>query len=140
MKDIISIEPRYAETDQMGIIHHSVYAQYYEMGRIAFCKKLGLPFDQLEAKGLRLAIIELKGEFKRSAEFGKIYRLETELTSLSKVKLTFEYTMYDQDEHIIHVGQTVLAWLNTELRPISLEKKHPEIFQLFQHALKEKNA
>ena len=35
------INVRYAETDQMGIVHHSVYAVWYEVARTDFCKAAG---------------------------------------------------------------------------------------------------
>jgi len=136
MTPTIMIEPRYAETDQMGIIHHSIYAQYYEMGRIAFCKAINLPFDMLEAKGLRLAIIELKGRFMKPALFGQVYHLETHLVEMSKVKMTFRYDLIDKTKTIIHQGETVLAWLNEDLRPINLFKQQPEIYQIFIDALR----
>ena len=42
------ITVRYAETDQMGIVHHSVYAVWYEVARIDFCKAAGLPYKEME--------------------------------------------------------------------------------------------
>ena len=39
---------RYAETDQMGIVHHSVYPIWYEAARSDFCKKAGLPYSKME--------------------------------------------------------------------------------------------
>ena len=46
------ILPRYAETDQMGIIHHSVYAIWYEQARTDFFNQVGIRYDEIEKQGL----------------------------------------------------------------------------------------
>ena len=50
MKHATIIHPRYQETDQMGIIHHSVYPVWYELGRVEFCNAIGVPFHEIEAR------------------------------------------------------------------------------------------
>ena len=54
------ILPRYAETDQMGIIHHSVYAIWYEQARTDFFNQVGIRYDEIE-KGVYLSDI-VRGE------------------------------------------------------------------------------
>jgi acyl-CoA thioester hydrolase len=42
------IDVRYYETDQMGIVHHSNYIRYFECGRMAMLKEVGLPMHKIE--------------------------------------------------------------------------------------------
>lgn len=133
MISTLTIEPRYAETDQMGIIHHSVYAVYYEMGRVQFCKDMGIPFDMIEQRGLRLALTDIQSYFKRPLVFGHMYRLETKLIMFSKVKMTFKYIIKDEASNIMHIGFTHLAWLNENLKPVNMFKYDPVLYEMFKH-------
>lgn len=133
MISIVQLEPRYAETDQMGIIHHSVYAVYYEMGRVKFCKDMGVPFDMIEERGLRLALTDIQSQFKRPLVFGKIYSMETTLIMFSKVKMTFKYVIKDEAHHIMHIGYTHLAWLNDSLKPVNMFKYDETLYEMFKH-------
>ncbi|RJX24135.1 MAG: acyl-CoA thioesterase [Acholeplasma sp.] len=135
MKYTITIHPRYQETDQMGIIHHSVYPIWYEMGRVGFCEALGLPFHTIEEKGLRLAILSVHSEFIKSSRFGEVYQLETKITELSKVRMMFTYVIYNSLNELIHRGYTEIAWLNVSLRPINLQKQYPDIYALFSSVI-----
>lgn len=127
----ITIEPRYQETDQMGIIHHSVYPVWYEMGRVKFCEDIGLPFHVIEEKGVRLAMYELTARYLKPTKFGEVYTMETRLVKLSKVRLYFEYHIYDKYDEKVHIGKTELIWLNDQLKPTNIEKGHSEIYQAF---------
>lgn len=127
----ITIEPRYQETDQMGIIHHSVYPIWYEMGRVKFCEDIHLPFHVIEEKGVRLAMYEMTSRFVKPTKFGEIYTMETRLIKLSKVRLFFEYKIFNQHGEEVHIGKTELIWLNDELKPTNIEKRHPDIYHAF---------
>ena len=45
------VTARYAETDQMGVIHHSVYAVWYELARTDFIKKVGISYSKMGRNG-----------------------------------------------------------------------------------------
>lgn len=127
----IQIEPRYQETDQMGIIHHSVYPIWYEMARVKFCEDIGLPFHLIEDKGVRLAMFKLSSEYMKPTVFGQKYVMETKLVKLSKVRLFFMYQLFNQDHECVHEGHTELIWLNQNLKPTNIEKSYPEIYETF---------
>ncbi len=119
----------------MGIIHHSVYPIWYEMGRVAYCEAIGLPFHVIEERGIRLAMFDLTSHYIKPTRFGKIYHMETKLIKLSKVRLTFRYDIYDESEELVHYGITELIWLNKALKPTNIAKTHLDIYQLFEKEL-----
>jgi acyl-CoA thioester hydrolase len=135
MKSIIKIEPRYQETDQMGVIHHSVYPVWYEMGRIKFCDDIGLPFAELEKQHIGLAMISMSSYFKKPTYFGQTYQLFTYLREFGRLKMKFEYELYDQDMTLVHYGETHLVWLSDEFKPLDIKKKNPQVFQRFSEAI-----
>lgn len=134
MKSVMTIIPRYQETDQMGVIHHSVYPIWYEMGRVKFCDDLGMPFKTIESMGVGLAMVSLTAEFKKPSFFGETYTQHTILTECSRVKLTFRYELYNREGELVHIGHTVLAWLGSGFRPQNIARHHPDLYQLFSKA------
>lgn len=127
----LTIEPRYQETDQMGIIHHSVYPIWYEMGRVQFCESIGYPFHVIEEKGIRLAMYDMSCRYLKPTYFGQQYTLEIRLAHLTKVRLVFKYTLFDHQSTVVHEGETELIWLNAELKPTNIHKTHPDIYERF---------
>lgn len=129
----IEITPRYQETDQMGVIHHSVYPIYYEQARVAFCDQIGLPFHQIEARGLRQAMLSMTVNYHSPVRFGEKYHLAIQIIKATKVKLVFSYTMRDYQNRLVNSGETLLVWLDRDLKPINLAKHHADVY----HRLKE---
>ncbi len=126
------IIPRYQETDQMGVIHHSNYPIWFEEGRVRFCDAINLPFDKIEALGLRQAMIDMHCRFLRPAYFNRPLTLHTFITEVGKVRLTFEYALYNEAHECIHVGKTRLAWLDENLKPLNLAKSHPDLYTMLR--------
>ena len=55
-KFVLKLKTRYAETDQMGVIHHGSYATYFELARIEWLRSLGLSYAKLEKQGILLPV------------------------------------------------------------------------------------
>ena len=70
MKSTTEITVRYGETDMMGIVHHSVYALYYEQARVDFISCFGTTYKKLEQDGLMLPLIQLHCQYKKAVYFG----------------------------------------------------------------------
>ncbi|MGC8876205.1 acyl-CoA thioesterase [Thermus sp.] len=91
MESVTRIRIRYAETDQMGVVHHSVYAVYLEAARVDFLEKAGLPYHQVEARGVYFPVVELGLTFRAPARFGEEVEVRTRLAELSSRALLFRY-------------------------------------------------
>ncbi len=63
----ISIRVRYAETDQMGVVYHGNYAQYFEMGRVEWLRNKGISYKELEKSGVMLPVVSLSMNYKKPA-------------------------------------------------------------------------
>ncbi len=131
MKSLLTIEPRYQETDQMGIIHHSVYPVWYEMGRVKFCDDMAFPFKKIEALGVGLAMVHMESNFLKPAYFGSPLFMETKLIKFTRVRMTFHYEIYDSYGEMIHHGQSHLVWVGKDLKPINMLKVQPDLYELF---------
>jgi acyl-CoA thioester hydrolase len=127
---------RYAETDQMGIVHHSNYPIWFEAGRTDFIRKMGLPYSKIEENGALLPLLELKCLFKEAARYEDEIVVRTSLKEYNGIRLTFYYEVYlPRTGKVITEGETVHAWTNRELRPVNLKKFRPEIHELVMRAV-----
>jgi len=128
---------RYAETDQMGIVHHSNYAVWFEAGRTDFLKKAGVSNTSIEAKGILLPLYEMNCQFKSPAKYEDEILVVTKLNSLSRVRLQFSYEVVNAgNSKLLTTGETKHAWTNKELKPINVEKAIPDTYLLLSKIIK----
>lgn len=86
-----SVSVRYAETDRMGVAHHSSYLLWFEMGRTGLLREAGHPYRDLEASGVMLPVIEYSCRFLRGAEYDDRLVIETAVTELRSRVVAFRY-------------------------------------------------
>lgn len=130
---------RYAETDRMGIVHHSNYPVWFEAGRTDFIKKMGMPYSKIEESGFFLPLIGLSCEFKGASRYEDEVIICTSLKSITYTRIVFHYEVYVQgNSKAITMGETEHAWTDSNLKPINIKKHAPEIYSLLQEALQEK--
>lgn len=122
---------RYAETDQMGIVHHSNYPIWFEAARTDFIRKLGMPYSKMEERGFLLPLIELNCKYKGAAKYEDEILIITRVKELSFTRVTFYYEVFrEKDNQLITVGETVHAWTNKSLKPLNIKKHAPDIYSL----------
>lgn len=127
---------RYAETDQMGIVHHSNYAIWFEAGRTDFLKKSGVTYSSLEAKGILLPLYEMNCKFISPAKYEDEIIVITKLKFLSRVRIHFSYRVINtKSSKLLATGETMHAWTNKEMKPINPEKAIPDIFLMLSHMI-----
>jgi acyl-CoA thioester hydrolase len=103
---------RYSETDQMGVVYHGNYAQFFELGRTEWLRALGITYKELENQGIMLPVIQLQCNFLKSALYDDVLTIETELVKKPMVKIAFNYKITNQNEELICTGSSVLAFMN----------------------------
>lgn len=122
---------RYAETDQMGIVHHSNYPVWFEAGRTDFIKMAGLPYSTIEASGILLPLIELKCKYIGFARYEDVITVKTKINDMTFTRIVFGYEIYNNnDTELITTGETFHVWTNREMKPINIKKHAGEIYQL----------
>ena len=111
----IEIKVRYCETDQMGLVHHGSYINYFEEARIAWISNLGFSYSEMEKSGIILPVSKLNVNYLRPAYFDDDLLICVELAELPTSRLIFNYTI-KKEEEVIVTGTTVLAFLNKETK------------------------
>ncbi len=114
----LKFKTRYAETDQMGYIHHSIYAQYYEMGRIDLMNKIGISYKQMEKDGYILPVYQLQTKYFIPLTFDELVTLKTYIKYLKGVRLAFGYEIYNEAGQKANEGEVVLVFAGADGKPI----------------------
>lgn len=110
--DEIELRVRYGETDQMGVVYHANYAQYFEVGRVEWLRKFGVSYKQMEADGLMLPVIKLTIEFKKPALYDDLIKVKTQLIKLPSASIEFDYEITNNSGEILSFGNTVLVFMD----------------------------
>jgi len=136
MKTTTDIIVRYAETDQMGIVHHSVYAVWFEAARTEFGKEIGVPYGECERRGIMLPLIGLECNFKSPAYYGDIVTIVTAVERMTPIRLKVKYEVLNKATGgLLATGSTTHVWTNKDRHPINIKKKHPETFRKYEKTM-----
>lgn len=100
MESITQIRVRYAETDAMGIVHHAVYPVWMELGRSDFLRQFGQSYAEWEARGVMLAVGELKVRYRAPARYDELVEVRTRLLEAGRRKITFAYEIWRDDARL----------------------------------------
>jgi len=124
---------RYAETDQMGIAHHSNYAIWFEAARTEFIKSLGISYSKIEELGLILPLRSLYCEYRKPARYEDRIIIETKFKEFNGIRLSFSYNVINKGNgDLLATGVTEHVWTDKSLVPCILKKKNKEIYDLIQ--------
>ncbi len=116
-----SLRVRYAETDQMGIVYHSNYLIWFEVGRSELLRELSLPYTLFEEQGLGLAVVEANCRYRKPTHYDDELVIVTEMESISRKTVIFLYRVYRQ-ETLLAEGKTVHVFINKEGRSTDVRK------------------
>jgi acyl-CoA thioester hydrolase len=106
----IPIVPRYAETDRGGVIHHSVFPVWFEMGRTELLRANGIVYKDLEEEGIFFVVAELRIKYRRPVFYDEGLRLETTCSKVGAAKVEHTYRLLREGNGLLLTeGWSVLA-------------------------------
>jgi acyl-CoA thioester hydrolase len=109
-----SVRVRYGETDQMAYVYYGVYAMYYEVARVESLRRLGVTYKELEASGVMMPVLENRSKFLAAARYDELLRIVTTIREKPTVRIKFEYEIFNEENKLIHQGETLLAFVDTK--------------------------
>jgi acyl-CoA thioester hydrolase len=116
-KCTIPIRARYAETDQGGVVHHSVYPVYFEMGRTELLRANGLAYRDLEAAGVFFVMVRLEIRYREPARYDEPLELETACSNTTASRVEHSYVLRRAcDGAVLAEGSSVLACVDGQGR------------------------
>jgi len=87
----LDLTVRFAETDLMGVVHHSAYVVWFEAGRVAWMAAAGMPYAEVAGTGHHFAVTAIQIEYRAAARFGDVVRVISRLTRLRSRQVAFGY-------------------------------------------------
>ncbi|MBI3792896.1 MAG: acyl-CoA thioesterase [Gemmatimonadetes bacterium] len=111
----VEFRVRYAETDQMGIVYHSHYLVWCEVGRTDYIRRLGMPYAEIERRGPKLAVSEATLRYHAPARYDDLVRVETTLADVRSRTLTFEYRIVNAETgaRLVTAATTLISLVAT---------------------------
>ena len=130
----------YYETDQMGIVHHSNYARFFEEARVAYMDEMGYPYERMEREDIISPVLEISCKFLHSIRFGDTIRIAVKPISVSKVKCAFSYEITDSVTGELKAkGRSEHGFISREGKPVILSKEKPEFYDTLMAELVKEN-
>jgi acyl-CoA thioester hydrolase len=115
----IQTRVRYGETDQMGVVYHGNYAQFFEMGRVEWLRNMGISYKFMEENGIMLPVVSLTMNYKKPARYDDLLTIKTIFKKLSSVKIEFDYEIVNESNELLTTGNSILVFVDMKTgRPV----------------------
>ncbi|MBK5330858.1 MAG: acyl-CoA thioesterase [Ilumatobacteraceae bacterium] len=117
------IRVRFAETDAMGIVHHSRYLLYMEETRVEYLRHLGHPYAEMRQEGLDYAVLECFVQYRQPLRFDELIDVHLVLASATRTSFQMSYLVTVLDGNVPTVratGVTVHGCTTAAGRPTRL--------------------
>ena len=109
------VRVRYAETDQMNVVYHGNYAQYFEVGRVESLRQLGLSYKEIEEAGVIMPLIEWSAKFLRPAHYDDLLTIRTTVRELpDDHRIEFFQEVYNESGKMLTTGKVVAYFLHSD--------------------------
>ena len=106
------IRIHYALTDQMGVVYHGHYAQFYEIARTEAIRQIGYTYKDIEAMGIIMPVIDIHSRFLRPARYDDLITVKTILKELPvHHKIVFHHEIYSEAGELLNTGDVTLYFM-----------------------------
>lgn len=130
------ITVRYAETDRMGIVHHSRYYPWFEVARTDFFKEFGGSYGRMEEEGILMPLTETHAKYLGGLTYEEEAVVVCRLTELGAATCKFEYEVFRKnDNKLMTTGYTKHGFVDKNFVPVNLKKKANGIWELLKSLL-----
>ncbi len=121
---------RYAETDRMGIVYHSNFVIWFEVGRVELMRQLGFQYSEMEQHdNCHIPVVDLRVRFKAPAQYDDEIVVRTELKNVRSSLLHFSYEIFRQsDRALLATGETMHIIVDDKFERRPLPEKYMKAF------------
>lgn len=120
----VTARVRYGETDQMGVVYHARYLEYFETARTELLRAAGLAYAEMERRGIFLVVTEAACRYRSPAHYDDILRIRARVAALGKASVRFEYDIRREGHgSLVAEGHTELASVDARKRPVRLPEE-----------------
>ncbi len=121
---------RYAETDQMGVVYHSNFIIWFEVGRVEMLRELGVTYREMEKQdSTHFPVVDVRCRYKSPARYDDMVTIRTRLVNVRDSLLHFGYEVVrDNDGTMLAEGETVHIVVDPEMKRIPLPQRYMPSF------------
>ena len=125
------VRVRYAETDQMGVVYHSNYFIWFEVGRVELLRELGFSYREMERQdGCFIAVVDARCRYKAPARYDDEILIRTRLKSAREWLVHFAYEVVrESDGTLLAEGETMHIVTDAEMKITTIPEKYLTIFR-----------
>lgn len=123
---------RYAETDKMGVVYHSNFVIWFEVGRVELLRQLGFEYSRMEKEdNCHIPVVDLRVRYKAPALYDDEIVVRTRLRNARQSLLHFAYEILRAgDEMLLATGETTHIIVNDKFERCALPEKYLQAFKL----------
>jgi acyl-CoA thioester hydrolase len=124
-----TLRVRYAETDQMGVVYHSNYLIWFEVGRVELMRALGFEYKLMETEDdCHIVVAEAHCRYEKPARYDQILRVRTRIAEWRNRIVKFSYEIFlDDDSSLLATGYTTHVICGSNGRPKALPPKYRDV-------------
>lgn len=121
---------RYAETDKMGVVYHSNFVIWFEVGRVELLRQLGFQYSEMEAEdNCHIPVVDLRVRYKSPAQYDDVIVVRTQIKNVRSSLLHFSYeVLREADCTLLATGETMHIIVNNKLERTALPEKYMQAF------------
>lgn len=131
------IEVRYAETDQMGVVYHTNYLVWMEIGRTALIQELGFNYAELEKEGFIAPVLDIQASYKKPVRYGEKAIVKTWVEDYDGIRTVYGYEILSEDGEVAVTGMTKHVCVKKDsFRPVPFKRVSPEWHEAYEKVKK----
>ena len=125
------VRVRYADTDQMGVVYHARYLEWFEAARTEMLREMGMVYKQLEQSGIYMPVVEAYCRYRKPVKYDELVRVRTALGDISRSKIRLDYEVQGEKDETVRVeGYTVHCFMDESGKP---RRASQELLSFFQN-------
>lgn len=122
----------YYETDKMSVMHHSNYIRIFEETRVSYLQQAGMPFEDIEAKGLMMPVLSVECRYKRPLVFDEPFAVYAKIVKFNGATLNMEYRIVSRKSgELCAEGTSSHCFTDMNMKPVRTKHSYPDVYQLF---------
>jgi acyl-CoA thioester hydrolase len=121
---------RYAETDKMGVVYHSNFVIWFEVGRVELLRQLGFQYKEMESEdNCHIPVVDLRVRYKAPAQYDDEIVVRTQIKNVRSSLLHFSYEIFrESDRMLLATGETMHIIVDDKLERTALPEKYMQAF------------
>ncbi|HEV7522461.1 MAG TPA: thioesterase family protein [Candidatus Angelobacter sp.] len=121
---------RYAETDKMGVVYHSNFVIWFEVGRVELLRQLGFQYKEMESEdNCHIPVVDLRVRYKAPAQYDDEIVVRTQIKNVRSSLLHFSYEIFrESDRTLLATGETMHIIVDNKLERTALPEKYMQAF------------